>query len=402
MRSLLDRPRLVPLEARPIELADGSQAIALRDPYGVIDGTPVLRPEAYWVLAHFDGQRDLAAVARAVAEAGAEGVTVEAVERLARQARDAGLVQGPAYERRRAAAVAAFRAGPREPICAGGAYPDDAAGLDDQLSGCFTAPGGPGARPPDRGPGPGRGVRLLVAPHIDIPRGAAGYAHAYGALAGCDADLFVVFGTAHASPPHLFTATRQDYATPLGPVPTDRGVVDALARELGEEEVFGDELVHKGEHSCEFQMVWLRWLLGDRPFQAVPVLCSSISHLARPGAATAPFLEALARATAGRRVCFVAAADLAHVGPQYGDERPATPEELAAHGAHDRATLATLARGDADAFHRRAVVDDERRRLCGVAPIYAAARAAGRGARLLHYAQWSDGVDMVSFAAAAG
>jgi MEMO1 family protein len=248
----------------------------------------------------------------------------------------------------------------------------------------------------------GREVRLLVAPHIDIPRGAAAYAHAYGALAGCQADLFVVFGTAHATPPHLFTLTGQDYATPLGPVPTDRALVAALARELSEEEVLGDELAHRGEHSCEFQMVWLRWLLGDRPFQALPVLCSTISHLADPAAATAPFLDALARATAGRRVCFVAGADLAHVGPQYGDGRPATAAELARHGAHDRATLATLAAGDPDAFHRRAVVDDERRRLCGVAPIYAAARAAGRGARLLHYGQWSDGVDMVSFAAAAG
>ena len=40
--------------------------------------------------------------------------------------------------------------------------------------------------------------------------------------------------------------------------------------------------------------------------------------------------------------------------------------------------------------------------MCGVAPIYAAMRAAGRGARLLHYGQWTDGTDMVSFAAAAG
>ena len=92
--------------------------------------------------------------------------------------------------------------------------------------------------------------------------------------------------------------------------------MNALAAELSEEELFADELVHAGEHSCEFQMVWLRWVLGDRPFRAVPVLCSSISLLADPDAATAPFLAALARATRGRKVSFVSGADLSHVGPQ--------------------------------------------------------------------------------------
>jgi AmmeMemoRadiSam system protein B len=245
-------------------------------------------------------------------------------------------------------------------------------------------------------------VRLLVAPHIDFGRGGPTYSHAYRALEGCDAELFVVFGTAHASPPHLFTLTRQDYATPLGPVATDRGVVDALAAELSEEELLADELVHVSEHSCEFQMVWLRWVLGDRPIRAVPVLCASISHLTDPAQETARFLAALARATAGREVCFVASADLAHAGPQYGDERASTPAERAALGDLDRRTLAFLAAGDSAGFHGHALLGDENRRLCGIAPIYAAMRASGRGARILRYAQWTDGVDMVSFAAAVG
>jgi AmmeMemoRadiSam system protein B len=243
---------------------------------------------------------------------------------------------------------------------------------------------------------------MLIAPHIDFSRGGPVYAHAYRALEGCDADLYVVFGTAHASPPQLFTLTRQDFATPLGPVATDRGVVDAIAAELGEEELFDHELVHAGEHSCEFQVVWLRWLLGERPFRIVPVLCSSISHLGSPDAETERFLTALARATAGRNVCYVAGADLAHVGPQYGDERAPTAQELSRLEALDRTTLARVAAGDPLGFHREAIVDGDRRRLCGVAPIYAAMRASGRGARLLRYAQWADGTDMVSFAAAAG
>jgi len=134
----------------------------------------------------------------------------------------------------------------------------------------------------------------------------------------------------------------------------------------------------------------------------VPVLCSSISQLADPARATDPFLAALRRAVAGRRVCFVAGADLAHVGPQFGDARPPSREELAALAALDRQTMSYVGRGDAAGFHRDAVREDARRRLCGTAPIYAAMRMAEVGARLLHLAQWTDGRDSVSFAAAAG
>ncbi len=394
------RPKLVPLEPKPVRLDDGTEAVALHDPYGVLEGVAVVTPPAYWILAHFDGNSELPDVARAVTAAGLRGVRLQDVEQLASQASEAGLVFGPLYESRRAAALTAFRSRPRAPACAGGAYPDDESALREVLAGCYAHPEGPGRR--DARSRAGDGARLAIAPHIDFGRGGPAYAHAYHALEGCNADLYVVFGTAHASPPHLFTLTRQDFATPLGKVATDRAVVNALAAELGEDELFGDELVHVAEHSCEFQMVWLRWLLGDRPFRAVPVLCSSISHLDDPAAATERFLSALARATAGREVCFVASADLAHVGPQYGDQRAPTRQELARLADQDRRTLEFVARGDGAGFHRAGVVDDEKRRLCGIAPIYAAVRAAGRGARLLHYGQWTDGTDMVSFAAAAG
>jgi len=396
----LRRPRLAPLEPTPVELEDGTKAVVLRDPYGVLEKTALVTPAAYWILAHFDGQREPPEVVAALEAEGLRGVRLADVERVAREALSAGLVVGPVYEARRAEALALYRAGPRPPACAGSSYPDDAAALREMLAGFYPHPDGPGPRDgPSRA---GQGVRLLVAPHIDFGRGGPTYAHAYRALEGCDADLYLVFGTAHASPPHLFTLTRQDFDTPLGRVEVDRAVVDALAEELGEEEVFADELVHLREHSCEFQTVWLRAVLGDRPFRAVPVLCSSISHLPEPSSATDRFLTALARATAGRRVCCVAGADLAHVGPQYGDARPPTPAELSGFGEHDRRTLAYLARGDPAGFHRDAVVDDERRRVCGVAPIYAAMRASGRGAKLLHYGQWTDGTDMVSYAAAVG
>jgi hypothetical protein len=285
------------------------------------------------------------------------------------------------------------RRGSRPAHLAGACYPDQAAALRGLLDGLL-------AQAPRNGSA--GDARLLVAPHVDFARGGLTYAHAYRGMAGSRADLFVVFGTAHASPPFPFTLTRQDYDTPLGPVPTDLGLVDRLAAELGREELLGAEACHREEHSVEFQMVWLRHLFPGRPIRALPVLCSTVSHLPQRRPAATRFLASLARATAGRAVCFVAGADLAHTGPQYGDAAPPTRAQLAALAAEDRRTLAFLEAGDAEGFRLDAERDDARRRICGTTPVWAAMRAAGRGARLLHYHQWSDGTDSVSFAAAAG
>jgi AmmeMemoRadiSam system protein B len=280
----------------------------------------------------------------------------------------------------------------RPPSCAGSVYPDDPQELRAALDAWLALP--PAA---SRGAPP----RLVVSPHIDFPRGTRGYAHAARALSAADADLFVLLGTAHEGPRHLFALTRRDYATPLGLAETDRAALDGVLRRVGEEEALGSEPFHDGEHSVELPLVVLQHVVR-RPFTVLPVLCGSVSHLAEPARFTARFLAALERALEGRRVCFVAGADLAHAGPLYGDPGPLTPSEAERLDADDRRTLAFLEAGDADGFHRDAVRDDERRRLCGTAPIYAAMRAAGRGARVLHHERWTDGVDSVSFAAAAG
>jgi AmmeMemoRadiSam system protein B len=281
----------------------------------------------------------------------------------------------------------------RPPSCAGSVYPDDPQELRAALDGWLAL--GRAAQPAMVPP------RLVVSPHIDYPRGARAYAAAARAFATCRADVFVLFGTAHEGPARLFTVTRRDYATPLGVVETDRAAVAAVVHALGEAEALGSEPLHDGEHSVELPLLVLQHVV-HRPFTAVPVLCASLSHLADPARSAAPFLTALATALRGRSACFVAGADLAHVGPCYGDARPPTAAEAARVEADDRRTLAFLERGDADGFRRDAVRDDARRRLCGTAPIWAAMRAAGGGARVLHYGRWTDGVDSVSFAAAAG
>ena len=92
------------------------------------------------------------------------------------------------------------------------------------------------------------------------------------------------------------------------------------------------------------------------------------SPIPHPWATAERALAALRRALAGRRVVAVAAADLAHVGPAFGDPDPfsrparhrvrlADEELLAACDRGPEAVLATVGR------------IDDRYRICGLAPI---------------------------------
>ena len=318
-----------------------------------------------------------------------------------------GFLDSPAFAARRARMDDEFREQPRRPAAhAGAAYPKDPEALRGMLDAFFAPPAGPGAvgrRSDDAAP-----VTALVAPHIDFQRGGAAYAWGYRDVAErCQADLFVVFGTCHAGMPDPFALTRKDHETPFGPAAVDHDFVDALAGRA-RQDCFASELAHRREHSIEFQAVFLRYLFADRPeITIVPVLTSFVHEALARGTRpeddprVARFLDALRDtvATSGRRVAFVAGADLAHVGPRFGDVDPVSSDALARLALEDRATLAAVEAGDADAFFDDAARDGDRRRICGLSPIWALLRATGGATGTLRqYGQWPDPNAVVTFA----
>jgi hypothetical protein len=335
-----------------------------------------------------------------------ELVERERIEGLVRSLDEQGFMDSPAFAARRATADRAFLDAPTRPAShAGGAYAADPDELRAAVDGFFVPPDGPG---PIDGTAAGRPVRGLIAPHIDFHRGGPTYAWAYRELAERgDADVFVVFGTCHAGMADPFALTRKPYDTPLGPAAVDRDFVEALAARAGQD-CFASELAHRNEHSIEFQAVFLRYLYaGRRDVTVVPVLTSFVHealHLGRgpeDDARVPRFLDALAAtaATCGRRVAFIAGADLAHVGPRFGDPEPVSDDELARIEREDRAMLAAVEAGDAGAFFESARRDGDRRRVCGLSPIYTLLRATGgAGGALRRYGQWPDPAGVVSFA----
>jgi AmmeMemoRadiSam system protein B len=254
----------------------------------------------------------------------------------------------------------------------------------------------------------------LIAPHIDPWRGAVGYGHAYRALASAvspDVDTFIVFGTSHAPMREPFALCRKAFDTPLGSVRADTASLDALAAAADAFDPYADQFNHKREHSLEFQVVFLKHVLKGRDFRIVPVLAGLGAAQAggvdpEQDGRVSRFLDGVRALVESRpgRVVVVAGADLAHVGPRFGDAKPYGEEQRGELERVDRTSLAHASGLDASGFWAQVSADLDERRVCGLAPIWSLLRAVGgSGAegRLLHYEQTVDEGDgsIVSHAA---
>jgi AmmeMemoRadiSam system protein B len=251
----------------------------------------------------------------------------------------------------------------------------------------------------------------LVIPHIDFARGGPCYAWGYHELEGAPfPDRFLILGTVHTPIAEPFALTRKDFETPLGTVETDQGFMDRLLAGAGNG-YLRDEPAHRAEHSIELQAVFLRHRTPSaRPVRIVPVLCGSLHRFVEgrrtPGGdrdidAFIATLQDTMTALGGRTVV-MASADLAHVGPRFGDPHQMTPGQLREVADADRAMLQSVEAGDAEAFFRAVARDGDRRRVCGLPPIYTLLRLLpGARGRLLRYSQWPDPQGTVTFAAVA-
>lgn len=386
---------------------NGRRVIGLRDPAGFTDSVLLLPLPLLDIVSLFDGEHSILDIQAAFARRHGEILLRERVEKIVQTLDAHGFLESPGFAERRRGIEEAFRASPARPaIHAGKAYAGEPDALRAQFDGLFAPPEGPGTPGPAAEPA----LRGAIAPHIDFHRGGPVYAWAYREVAEkCAADLFVILGTCHAGMPDPFSITLKDYATPLGPAVVDREFCQALTRRCGSD-LLGSELAHRAEHSIEFQAVFLKYLFeGQRDFTIVPILASFLHESLIRGAdpeadpLVPRFVEALGETivASGRRVCLVAAVDLAHVGPRFGDPEPVSQAQFRAIEREDLAMLEAVIAGDARGFYESAARDGDRRRICGLSPIYTFLRCLAPSAgRLLKYAQWPDPQGTVTFASA--
>ena len=399
----------------------GEDLICLFDRQDPTAGQVVMTRAGLFLASLLDGSRTASGVRAAFALRSGSALRRSDLEAFVEQLDRANLLESARFrERQRRIAEAFRRSATRPAVHAGGAYPGEPAALRAFLDASYTLPGGPGCPP---GPVTHPSRRALIAPHIDLHRGRHSYAWGYRALAeSVPADLYVLLGTCHLPMRRPFAATTLAYDTPFGPVTGDPEFLEQLQRRAPFD-IFEDELSHRREHALEFQAVYLRHLGHsgeDGPASVVSILCVPPGSVGdgdtpRDDPATEQFIQALAAAVAedGRRVCYVAGADFAHVGPQFGDPVPVDGRFAEHVWAGDLAMLELAAAGDADGFYRQVVQEPAGpgmsgesmavggpRRICGLAPMYALLRLVeGSSGSVLHYDQWIDqgGAGSVTF-----
>lgn len=388
----MDKPRIRPVEAFPVQYQNQTM-VALRDPMGFAPQPIVIAGGAYFLLTLFDGNHSLLDIQEAYARRFGDVLMTEKLNELIEALDSAFFLDSPAFAARVKEVLDDFRASPdRAASHAGLCYENEPVKLRAELAAYFDPPNGPGRSPQGVD---GHVPAGLIAPHIDPRRGGNAYAHAYAELMGREPpDLFVILGTSHyGGGPRLFSATRKNYRTPLGTIETDRDFIRRLeARYSGD--LFADELLHRNEHSIEFQALFLAWALGTIGFKVVPILVSSFHEMVRDGVSPAndervrSFVDALRAELAadGRRTCIISGVDFAHVGKKFGDEKGVDDGFIDWVKAEDLALIEHIKRGDPAGFFADIVKDKDRRRICGLSPMYTQLELLrGHPGRLLKY-----------------
>ncbi|MEO8800072.1 MAG: AmmeMemoRadiSam system protein B [Polyangiaceae bacterium] len=396
------RPRLRPVETIVVPDKEHGKILILRDTEGIATSSAQIPPALVPIVGRFEGRLTCAEIAREASVVLGEEVPVSLVEKIARELDEALLLEGATFRAARAKVETAFAsASTRTASHAGGAYFADPKKLEAYLDEKCLAFG-------DAKHSKGKTITALIAPHIDPWRGAVDYGHGYAALAAAlspEADTFVLFGTSHAPMREPFALCNKAFDTPFGALDADQDALAAIAAHA-KFDPYADQLLHKREHSLEFQVVFLKHVLAhqkkrNKPAKIVPILASLGEHQARGTSperdktATA-FLDGI-RALAeerGERIVFVAGADMAHVGPRFGDAEPYDEEQRHDLETVDRESLAHATSRSAAGFWGHVMKDNDTRRVCGLAPIYAMLKAmpkdAATHAETLHYEQTID------------
>jgi MEMO1 family protein len=397
----MDKPIIRPVEAFPMEQQDQT-LICLRDPSGLAPEPIILGMGAYFLVTLFDGTNSTLDLQAAFSHRFGEVIPSEKIRELVAALDSAYFLDSPAFAERVRGVREEFRQSPsRAAALAGLCYETEPSRLRAEIESFFERPNAPG-RDALAAPAPSTptgGLAGLIAPHIDPRRGAAAYAWAYNELRRRERpELIVILGTSHyGAGPELFSATRKNYLTPFGAVPTDRAFVERLAaRYAGSRggDLFADEMLHRKEHSIEFQTLFLAWALGVEGYQVAPILVSSFHQMVRNGvrpagnACVARFLDALREelATERRRVLILAGVDFAHVGRKFGDSFGIDNGVTERVRREDLALIETIKAGDPGGFFADIAREGDQRKICGLAPMYTQLELlSGRRARLLHY-----------------
>ena len=373
----------------------GQTSLCLQDPQNISDKALFLPPSLYFIVSLCDGQHSILDIQAVYMRRFGEILFTEKIQEILCQLEENLFLEGERFQEALREKEESFkRASIREAAFAGKSYDGAPDRLRDQLEEYFKGPDGPGSLVEKKET---KGLKGVVVPHIDFQRGGSCYAFAHREVWERNSShCFIIFGTAHTFTENPFCLTQKDFITPLGMLETDKELIHAIQSRVPDD-LFRDEGVHRSEHSIEFQCIFLRYLYPEPlSLKIVPVLCGSFHEAIEKGISPMEiksiqqFIEALKESISslGEEVCFIASADLAHMGLQFGDRDGMSEYGLRVLAQEDQEMLEYVERLDGEGFFSAISKERDRRRICGLPAIYTMLKVLeAKEGRLLRYGQ---------------
>ncbi len=371
-REVIEYPKIREgVEAIPF-VYEGQQCILLKDQLGYSDRSLLLSPAIIPILIKMDGKNSIKDLQIHFMQTTGQFIMREKLEKLIIELEESLFLEGKKYEEVKRKQIEEFINSPiRKATYAGKSYPKDKEELKKMIDSFFDpAKGGPGKPSEVKG---AKRIVGFVAPHIDLNLGGTTYAHGYKRL--LEANLpqkWIILGTSHGFLENLFTMTYKDFETPFGILKTDKDLVSFIKSNLSFD-VFEEEFSHRNEHTIEFQTIFFSYFWPD--VKIIPILCHfDIKIEDEDKKKINEMIKILREVVLDKDVGIVASVDFAHVGPRYGDRFMPNQSVVDSNLDMDKLLLDLLAKPDGDRFLEILRNEDNRRKICGLAPLYIIAK----------------------------
>jgi hypothetical protein len=430
---------------------NGQQAIGLRDAQMISEQMVVTGPLAQFLLGHMDGQTpidDIVAKGRQqaqqqnVPDQAVQQITEDPLKTLIGQLDAAGMLEGPRFDEMLATLRTEFDSTDVLPPSATAEVADALAKQDlgegfESASDEVKQEAGSrkmaetfdqmiektleNAEDPSWDALP----RAVFVPQMDYQRGWLNYAAVYGRMRVCDPPKrVVIIGSNNFGRGAGVVGCDKGFASPLGACLLDEPFLETVKSALGPdgaEKLLANKYDHEREGSIEMQIPWLRHVFADRETGEAPRVCAFLVHdylrnngepYDDTGLGAESFIDALKTAImqSDGDTLVICAAELAHVGPAFGDQvrlvkdEPQADEFRQKTVEQDRNLLQTFAQGKSDEMLNQLAWSQNAPRWSSVGPMIVTHSAVGGGeVTLLNYMGASDqqGMTMVtSFAGA--
>jgi AmmeMemoRadiSam system protein B len=246
----------------------------------------------------------------------------------------------------------------RKPHVAGQFYAGTKAGLEQQITECFTHRYGPGAIPKTASHG-ARKIVGIVSPHAGYAYSGPIAANGYGRMAQDGLpEAFIILGPNHyGRGSGVAIQTEGVWETPLGTTPIDTPLAKSIQK--ASEIIDIDDSAHFAEHSIEVQVPFIQYI-SKGTAKIVPI-CSRMQDLRT----SRDIAKSIVEQTKNKDISIIASSDFTHHERGYEDKNE--KEMLAKIEAGDRSAIEAITKLDDAALNE--LGESQKVTMCGFGPI---------------------------------